>query len=335
MGPRSARTSRRVAGSWRSDVVARPPRVERSVVNPGQPGRAALAGCAIAAATALAPAAFAEINPLTLYQRAGRAPWVILGEVQDANDRFPVVKVVEIFKGEYARETIRIVHRLENFTRESWEGKIGFTAGEQAVFFLKRPESDRKDGKLDESLRADDIFAQASGAQGKMSLPEEGSAAYLSAIREFVRVTSIIDPVARDEALLAFLISENPHVQMAGLEQTIERRLALDTHAPLLLSLSDSPRDPVKLNALQALVQVAEDLRAAGKTLPDQANIVNALKGKVAGAGGDVYRVEALRAVAALAGASERAFFELLSKEDPSQLVRYEAARAVLALAAH
>lgn len=282
---------------------------------------------------AAAPAV-TDVKPLTLYQRAGRSPWLIYGEVVRGDRRFVEVKALEVIKGAYQRETFRVVYKLENFLRKSWEEKIEFATGEKALFFLKRYETDRADGKLDDWMKAEDLFAEAFGAQGKFPVPEEGGAAYLDAVREFVRVNAIEDPSVQGGALLKFLESQNPHVLQAGLERAIDERLAGPEQVPVLLRLADSPRDPVRLNSLQVLREVAEDLRAAGLRLENQGDVVNLLKGKAIGDGGDLYRVEALKVVAALAGGEERAFLARLSTEDRSQLVRYEAGRSLLALGA-
>lgn len=283
-------------------------------------------------AAAAAGLARADIRPLTLYQRVGRTPWVILGEITDGDDRFAEVKVIEVLKGKYDRPTLRVVYRLENFLRKSWQEKLDFEAGEKAILFVKRYETDREDGKVPEKLAAEDVFAPTFGAEAKFRLPEEGEAAYMEALREYARATEIEDPDAHEAALLGFLTARNPHVLSTGLEQVLERRLALDEHVPLLLDLCESDREPVRLNALQILGQVAEDLRAAGRTLPDHPDVVNRLKGKVVGDGSDPYRAEAVKVVAALAGEAERAFIERIAKEDPSQLVRYQAGTALLAL---
>lgn len=274
----------------------------------------------------------AELQPLTLYQRAGRAPWIILGEVTDGDDRFSQVKVLEVLKGDYGLPTLRIVHRLENFLRKSWEEKLDFKTGEAVCLFLKRYEPDREGGKVPEKLQAADMFASSFGAQGKFDLPAEGQPAYVEAIREFIRVTGLSDPVEQERSLIAFLESENPHVLQAGLEQILERRLATEEQIPVLLRLADHEREPIRLNALQVLGQIAEDLAVAKKTFPNQADVVNQLKGKVMGGGSDIYRAEAVRVVAALAGESERSFLDRISKEDASQLVRYQASSALMQL---
>src|SRR5258706_9491052 len=121
----------------------------------------------------LAAPAFGDVKPLSLYERAGRAPWLIYGEVSSIDKRFVVVKVVEVLKGSYQGDSLRIIYKLENFLRKSWEERMVFTAGEHAVFFLKRYETDRPDGRLDDWMKAEDLFAEAFGAQGKFSLPEE------------------------------------------------------------------------------------------------------------------------------------------------------------------
>jgi len=270
-----------------------------------------------------------DVRPLTLFQRVGRSPWVVFGEVTSADKRFVSVSAVEVLKGAYAQPTLRVMYKLENFLRRSFEDRIEFHTGERGVFFLKRYETDRPDGKLDDWMKADDLFASSFGAQGKFVLPAEGGGAYVEAIREFVRASGLADPRAEEAAILGFLDSANPHVQQAGLEQTIERRLAGPAQAELLMRLSESAREPVRLNALQILGQVAEDLRVTGGHLEDQADVVNRLKAKAIGGGGDLFRAEAVKVVAALGGADERAFLDRLAKDDASQLVRYEAGRAL------
>lgn len=295
----------------------------------------------VALAVLLLPVTFAglekarsELVPLSLYQKVGRSPWVILGDVADGNDRFAQIKVVEVFKGSYDKPEFRLIHRLESFLRKSWEERIEFKTGERAFFFVKRYETDREDGQLEDWMKADDMFAPTFGAQGKFPVQEEGQPAYVESIREFARVSSLMDPAAQDDALVSFLLSPNPHILQAGLEQVLERRLATDAQIPTLLLLSESPRDSVRLNSLQIMEQVAEDLASAKKTLPDHQDIVNRIKGKVMGGGGDAFRAEAVKVVAAFAGEQEKAFLERLSKEDRSQLVRYEAGRALINLSA-
>lgn len=294
------------------------------------------AGAALLAAllAGVTGAALADVRPLTLYQRTGRSPWVILGEVIDGDDRFAEVKVVEMLKGEYEHPTLRIVHKLESFLRESWEEKIEYGTGERVVLFLKRYEPPEEDGKIPDKLAGEDMFAPSFGASGKFTLPEEGQSAYMEALREYCRVTSIMDPVTREDALLGFLRSRNPHVVQTGLEQVLERQLATDEEVPLLLDLADSDRGPVRLNALQVLGQVAEDLAVSKRRLQDQQDIVNRLKAKVLGDGSDLYRAEAIRVVATLGGEEERAFIERIAREDRSDLVRYQASAALMELSA-
>lgn len=280
-----------------------------------------------------APPTRGETTPLTLYQRCGRSPWVILGEVTDHDNRFAEIRVVEVLKGEYEGRSLRVIHRLENFLRESWEDRIEFNPGAPVILFLKRYDPEETDGqKVPEKLQAEDMFASSFGPMGVFDLPAEGQEAYLEAVRTFTRVATKEDPVAKEDALLGFLKSGNPHILQAGLEQVRDRRLAFDEHVPVLMELVDNDRQPIRLNALQVLGQVAEDLRVSRRTLPDQQSLVSRLKGKVLSDESDTYRSEALRVLVLLGGERERPFLERISKEDPSQLVRYQASRALLEL---
>src|SRR6266850_4075476 len=150
-----------------------------------RPDRHRIAAVTLALLALLSVPSLGDVTPLTLYQRAGRSPWLIHGEVVSGDKRFVLVKVVEVLKGAYKGESFRIIYKLENFLRKSWEEKMEFKSGEHAVFFLKRYEPDRPDGKLEDWMKAEDLFAEAFGAQGKFLLPEEGASAYLEALREF------------------------------------------------------------------------------------------------------------------------------------------------------
>jgi hypothetical protein len=304
----------------------------------GTTGRMAIGPAALTLLTLLSlpgtsPAIHAEVKELTLYQRCGRSPWVILGEVTDADDRFPEVRVIEVLKGSYERPTLRVVFRLQNWLRKGWEDKLAFSPGDKAILFLKRYDPEDTDGeKVPEKLRADDMFASTFGTEGLYSLPAEGQEAILEAVRAFSKVTAMMDPVAREDALLGFLGSRNPLMVEAGLDEAFSQRLALDDNVPVLLRLADDEREPIRIKALEVLGQVAEDLRAARRKLPDQPDVIDRLRGKVLGSGSDDYRAQALKVMVIFAGAAERPFLKRISKEDPSQKVRYEASLALVDL---
>jgi hypothetical protein len=275
----------------------------------------------------------AEVAPLTLYQRCGRSPWIIIGTVADHDDRLARIKVVEVLKGSYDSATLRVVHRLENFLRERWEGKIEFGPEEQVVLFLKRYDPEETQGtRIPRKLRAPDVFASSFGAQGVFALPAEGQEAYVEAVRAFAAATALEDPTEQEETVLGFLQSANPHILQAGLEQVLDRQLALPEHVTVLMRLVDYDREPVRLNALQVLEQVAGDLESSGRVLPNLADIVDRLKAKVLGSDSDLFRAESLKAVISFAGAAEAEFLRRLSREDPSQLVRYQASRGLVEL---
>lgn len=294
-------------------------------------GRTTLVLAALSVALASWPSS--EVTTLTLFQRCGRSPWIILGEVGDSDDRLAEVRVVEVLKGEYALPTLRVVYRLENWLREGWEKKIGFTRGDTVALFLKRYDPEETEGtKVPEKLAAGDVFASTFGAMGVFPLPSEGQAALVEALRVFARATAIEDPVMQEEAVLEMLGASNPEIAAAGLEQTFARRLALAEHVPVLVRIAEGGREPEKIEALKILCQVAEDMRASGRSLPDAQDIVNQLKARVLGGEPEALRAEALKVIVRMGGAVEREFIRKVSREDASQILRYEASRALLEL---
>ena len=212
-------------------------------------GLAALSLMALVSLPGTSPALHAEVQELTLYQRCGRSPWVILGEVTDADDRFPEIRVIEVLKGSYERPTLHIVFRLQNWLRKGWEDKLQFSPGQKAILFLKRYDPEDTDGsKIPEKLKGEDMFASTFGAEGLYSLPAEGQEAILGAVRAFSKVTAMMDTVAREDSLLGFLGSKNPLIVEAGLDEVYSQRLALDDNVPGLLRLADGSRSASRLS---------------------------------------------------------------------------------------
>src|SRR5262245_57812230 len=84
---------------------------------------------------------FADLRQLTLYERIGRAPVVVLGEIADGENRLASVTTLNLIKctiPERPGAAFRIAFRLDSFLRKPWEDKIEFKTGEQVLLFLRK-----------------------------------------------------------------------------------------------------------------------------------------------------------------------------------------------------
>src|SRR4026209_229463 len=116
----------------------------------------------------------ADVTPLTLYERTGRAPLVVVGDVMDGAHRFAVIRTPEVLRcgiPEKRSETFRIAFRLDSFLRPPWQDSIEFKAGERVVLFLRK--FTKEDGRQPDG----DLYTLMWGAQGKTLPPLEGAAA--------------------------------------------------------------------------------------------------------------------------------------------------------------
>jgi len=267
-----------------------------------------------------------DIRPLTLYERIGRAPVVVVGAITDGENRLASVTTLNLIKctiPERPSGTFRIAFRLDSFLRRPWEDKIEFRTGEQALLFLRK--FTKEDGETPEG----DLYTLMWGAQGKETLPEEGRQAMVEAATELAAVLALTDLDEQGRRLKEAVTHPNPIVSDAALTEVLKQGLADQTMIGVLTRLFDTARENTRILSMRALTQVIADERVAGRELPDTADLADRIRGRAATDESPGMRVESVRALAALGGEDVRQFLVRLAREDPSQLVRYEATKAV------
>src|SRR5574342_1415719 len=108
--------------------------------------------------------AAAEIRDLSLYEKVGRAPLVVWGEVSDGEHRFAAIRTLEVIKcaiPERPGDGFRIAFRLDSFLRAPWQDKIEFKDGERLLLFLRK--FTKEDGEKPEG----DVYTLMGGATGR------------------------------------------------------------------------------------------------------------------------------------------------------------------------
>ncbi|HKY31200.1 MAG TPA: HEAT repeat domain-containing protein [Candidatus Polarisedimenticolia bacterium] len=280
------------------------------------------------------PPARAEVRPLTLYEKVGRAPIILVGEVTEAYARG---------KGQPARirnhstvrcsatpcpaETFLLAYKLDSFLRAPWEDRIVFAAGERVVLFL-RPFT-KEDGRSPHP----ELYTLMWGAQGKHLLPPEGEAAHREAVARLAAIAAA--PLETQTAMLREALADpNPIVSDAAFDEVLRQRLGGPELIPRLIPLLSGRRESTRVQSLRLIAEGLEEAAAAGREVPGRDDLSDLLRGRAASDPSEAFRVEAVRTLAALGGAGVRAFLERLAAEDPSQRVRYEAEASLAAWSA-
>ena len=270
--------------------------------------------------------ALADVRPLTIYERIGRAPIVVLGEISDGESRLASVTTLNLIKcviPERPANVFRIAYRLDSFLRRPWEDKIEFKKGEQTLLFLRK--FTKEDGDKPEG----DLYTLMWGAQGKETLPEEGWQAMVGAAGELAAILALTDFDEQARRLRDAVTSPNPIVSDSAMTEVLKQGLVEESMIEMFTKLLDAPREITRILAMRAITQVISETRIAGRSLQDTSGLSDKIRGRAATDDSAEMRVEAVRALCVLGGDDVKSFLMRLSKEDSSQMVRYEATKAL------
>ena len=260
---------------------------------------------------------------LNLFQRVARADLVVHVRVHDGSLRFALVDVLEALKGDPPAQRLRVAFRDYNFYRKPGAEPIIFPNGQQEVLFLVKYDQVRRKEKNK------DIYELFPGAEGRITVPEEGSAMILEAVRRLAGLAGK-DPVAQIDGLTSLLESDNPVLLGAALDEVRRLRVADASLYGRLVALLRSPAPGVRGRALRLVAEVFASTGGDGRDdQPDQGGV--ALAAVLERARNDPNEDVRVEAVAALAAWPVRRQVEedlkAIAALDPAQAVRYEAQR--------
>ncbi len=270
----------------------------------------------------------AEIQKLSLFEKTARAPIVLRAVVTDGENQKAEIRTLEMVSCtivECPGENFRIAFRVDSFLRKPWEDKIEFRTGEEVMLFLRK--FTKRDGD-DESPA--DLYTLMWGSEGKFVLPPEGAQAFIAAVRTFQTIAAQEDPARQEAAFIEGIRGKNPYVIEGSFQELFEQFMGGLALVPDLTAYFEHQRADFRILAMRLLARILDDARVGGTEIPLEAELADRLRGRAALDPAEDFRVEAVRALAALGGVESKSLLERLAKEDPSQLVRYEAARRLL-----
>ncbi len=288
-----------------------------------------LSAMLLTALPALAPAS--DINsepdrPLDLFQRIARAEMVVRIRVYDGSLRFALVDVLETLKGAPPASRLRIAFRDYNSNRSPGTDMIVFPNGQEEILLLipyspARPTEKNKD-----------IFDLYLGQEGRITVPAEGALTLLEAVRQLV-LFARMDPATQIDAFTTLLGSENRYLLEAALDEVERLHIAAPALYGRLLSLLVNASPEMRLRSLRLIgyIFASSGKSRDGATPPDESDA--ALAAVLERARNDAAENVRAQAVIALAAWPKRAVVEgdlrAIAEQDPAQMVRYEAERAL------
>lgn len=272
---------------------------------------------------------------LDLFQRIARSDLIVRVRVREGALRFAVVEIQQLFKGQPPGDTLRIAFRDFNFGRSRGAEPIVFPDGQEEILFLVPYMQVKRNDKNK------DIYELFVGAEGRITVPAEGSGLVLDAIARLADIAAA-EPAVQIERLRALLGSDNPHLIEAALDEIDRMMAATPDLYPRLAAMLSGVELPLKTRALRLLRFLFErerhDRKAAStpEALLDlnPQRSADALMAVQIRARNDAVAEVRRLAVLALAAWPDRGAVEsdlrAIASQDVEQSVRYEAKRALV-----
>ena len=215
---------------------------------------------------AIASGAYADSRErLNLYQMVARADLVVRVRVREGALRYALVDVIEEFRGEAPMDRLRIAFRDFNTARQRKEGAIVFPDGQEEILFLVPYRYVKKKDKHR------DLFELLHGAQGRITVPAEGSAALLNALRHLASMVGM-DPASQISELKRQIGVHNSYLLETALDELLRMNAGTPDYYPGLIPLLTSPSPGIRVRSIRLIERIfASSLFDPIGESPDQA----------------------------------------------------------------
>lgn len=266
------------------------------------------------------------VDGVDLGQRLLAGEVVVLANVIEVGLRCRL-EVVEAFRGKPPTDPVEVAFRGMNLERNSGAPPFAPVPGEQAVFVLG-PALDSR-GSPDRTAR----LQPRGHYKARIPLPAEGTEALLSALREIVAFQDEPNQSTRDGRISEWIGASNPWLIDFALDQAARFGIEGERSVSGLIRRSvdaSSIRRGLALAALGRWLTIHKDLADIESQLLSQAEerLVQLARADEVAA----VRSAAVRALVALGDSRFDLLLRSVSREDPDQAVRYEAAAGLSSL---
>jgi HEAT repeat protein len=257
--------------------------------------------------------------PPSLYELTARSDLVVLARVISGALKLAQVQVREIFRGSVPPGArLQIAFRDFN-TNLGKENRIVFDDGESELLFLV-PEVDAE-GKR----KGKDRYTLFRGRFGRFQLPREGGDVYLDAVREFAGLAALKDHRELFRRLKALLLSPNPVLVDAGLQEVLKLDLVDREMVPQILRFSQDVAPGRRIAAMRLASRLFTGLRNKTEESELQDALLPPLVVLARNDPDEQVRVESVLALGAWGGEAVQETLREIADQDPAQTVRYQA----------
>jgi len=258
-------------------------------------------------------------EPPGLYELTARSDLVVSARVVSGSLKLAQVRVREVFRGA-ARpgQRLQIAFRDFNMDLEK-EDRVEFVDDETEILFLT-PEVDWEGRR-----RGEDRYTLVRGRFGRFTLPREGEEIYLEAVREFSCLVSLKNHRDLFDRLKGLVGSSNPVLVDAGMKEVLDLDLMDRDMVPRVMGYFRDPAPGRRVAALKLMGRLfagsgegERDPELQDATLPPIRVLArNDPDERVRGA--------AVDALGSWGGPAVAETLKEISRQDPSQAVRYRA----------
>jgi hypothetical protein len=257
----------------------------------------------------------ARAETLNLYDWMAVAPTVVAGRVKVDDQRYVQVEVTHGFRGDLlSGQVVAVDQRKANRERDTVRPALKLEEGRDYVLLLKRAAPKKDEPPPYEIVR---------GTEGAREIPAEGGVLWIEAAERFARVQDRKDERVLWRSLTEMLEDPNPILLETSLDMFLKFRRGQSDLLPSVRPLLEHPRADFREKSLLLIGQVLE--RTGGAPAEQDAGLLSEMIGRARRDESVPVRVAATRALGSVSLSGRDEILREIARDDPEQLVRYEA----------
>lgn len=277
---------------------------------------------AILTAAGLLVALPARAESTNLYDWMAVAPIVVAARVTVDDQRYVRVEVTQGFRGSLASgQLVDVDQKKANRERDTLRPALKMEKGTDYLVLLRLGVAKKKDDPP--------RYEIVRGTDGAREIPAEGSVLWLEAAERFARIQDRKDERVLWRSLTDMLDEPNPILLETSLDMFLKFRRGETDMLPSVRPLLAHPRPDLREKALSLIGQILD--RTGGAPAEEDAGLLSELIGRARRDDAVPVRVAATRALGSVKLKGTDEVLREISREDPEQLVRYEAECILLA----
>ena len=261
----------------------------------------------------------AEAN---LYDWMAVAPTVVAARVKVDDQKYIEVEVTHGFRGELTSgQVVKVDQKKANRERDMVHPALRMENGRDYLILLRLEPPKKKDEPPPYEI--------VRGIEGVREIPPEGGVLWIEAAERFASIQDRKDERVLWRSLVDMLEEPNPILIETSLDMYLKFRRGETAMLPSVRPLLSHPRADLREKALALIAQILT--RTGGAPAEEDAGLLSELIGRARRDDAVPVRVAATRALGTVKQKGTDEVLREIAREDPEQLVRYEAEVILLA----